>query len=373
MKLAFLQDVYGYQGPFATVYLDTSADAEDAAKAVQLRWRSAREQLVNAGADEQTLRALDETVDRHEYRIGQRGQVLVATGGEVVFGEELPQPPTDASDDEKVHFGTLPHLLPYLRLRASRIPHVVALVDHVEAELTIVAAGAEPRTRKVQGGDHPVHKAHTGTNDENEQRFQNAVEEQWLHNAKEAAEEIGKQAMRVGAEVVVLAGDPKQRKLVHENLPGGVRDRTVQTETGYPDRNASGEGLRREVADTVDSAVSAHVDEAVSEFEQQRGRQERAVEGWRSVVEALQRGQVRTVLWGRPESVSWLHVGPVPNQVALDERELTDMGVSSPGHAPASAAVVWAAAGTDADLVLVDPEKVELTEGIGAVLRYTTT
>ncbi|MEU6131769.1 hypothetical protein ABZ805_21560 [Saccharopolyspora sp. NPDC047091] len=371
MKLAFLQDVYGYQGPFATVYLDTSADAEDAAKAVQLRWRSARERLADAGADEATLRALDETVDRHEYRIGHRGQVLVATAGEVVFGEELPQPPDDASDDEKVHFGTLPHLLPYLRLRASRIPHVVALVDHVDAELTVVAAGAEPRTRRVQGGDHPVHKAPAGADELNEQRFQNKVEEQWLRNAKDAAEEIGKQAMRIGAELVVLAGDPQQRKLVHDNLPGGVRERTAQTDAGHLDQGDSAEGLRGEVAETVDAAVSAHVDEAVREFEQQRGRDERAAEGWTAVLAALQRGQVRTVLWGSPESVSWLHVGPVPNQVALHERELTDMGVSSPGSAPASAAVVWSAAGTDADLVLVDPDEVKLTDGIGAVLRYT--
>ena len=49
MKLAFLQDVYERPGPFATVYLDTSADAEDAAKAVRLRWRSAREQLAGDG------------------------------------------------------------------------------------------------------------------------------------------------------------------------------------------------------------------------------------------------------------------------------------------------------------------------------------
>ncbi|MFR9729321.1 hypothetical protein ACL03H_08835 [Saccharopolyspora sp. MS10] len=370
MKLGFLQDVYGYQGPFATVYLDTSADAEDAGKALQLRWRAARERLADAGADESTLRALDESVDRHEHRIGQRGQVLVATAGEVIFGEELPQPPREAADGEQVHFGTLPNLLPYLRLRASRIPHVVALVDHVDAELTIVAAGAEPRTRKVHGGDHPVHKARGGAGELNEMRAQNAVEEQWRHNAKEAAEEIAKQAMRIGAELVVLAGDPQQRGLVHENLPGGVRERTVQTEAGHPDGTSSGESLRREVGDTVESAVNARVDEVVHEFEQQRGRQERAVEGWRPVVDALQRGQVETVLWAGPESVSWLHVGPVPNQVALERGELTDMGVSQPGEAPASAAVVWSAAGSDADLVLVDPEKVELAEGIGAVLRY---
>lgn len=34
MKLAFLQEIYRSPGPFATVYLDTSADAEDAGKEI---------------------------------------------------------------------------------------------------------------------------------------------------------------------------------------------------------------------------------------------------------------------------------------------------------------------------------------------------
>jgi len=372
MKLAFLQDVYERPGPFATVYLDTSADAEDAAKAVQLRWRSAREQLAEQGADEATLRALDEVVDRHEQRTGRRGQVLVATGGEVVFSEELPEPPQDASDDELVHYGTLPYLMPYLRMRAAHVPHVVAVVDHVEAELTVAPSGAEPQSRRVRGGDHPVHKAHVGSHHENEKNLQYHVEEQWKENAREAAEEIAKQAMRIGAETVVLAGDPQQRKLVHESLPTGVRERTVQTEAGHTDRKSSGESLRREVDDTVWATVETRADASIREFEQERGRHERAAEGWRQVVTALQRGQVQTLLWSGSGEVSWLHVGPVPNQVAMERHELTDMGVASPGTAPASAAVAWAAAGTDAEMVMVDPDKFELDGGIGAILRFPT-
>lgn len=371
MKLAFLQDVYERPGPFATVYLDTSANSEDASKEVQLRWRSAREQLADQDADEATLRALDEVVDRHEYRVGRRGQVLVATGGEVVFSEELPEPPQAAPDDELVHYGSLPYLMPYLRLRAAHVPHVIAMVDHVEAALTIAPSGAEPQTRRVRGGDHPVHKAHLGGDSQNEKTIQHHVEEQWKQNAREAADEIAKQAMRIGAETVVLAGDPQQRKLVHEALPGNVRERTVQTEAGHLDRKSSDEGLRREVDDTVWATVETRADASIREFEQERGRSERAAEGWAGVIAALQRGQVRTLLWSGVESVSWLHVGPVPNQLALEQQELLDMGVASPGTAPASASVAWAAAGTDAELVLVDPEKVELDGGIGAILRYS--
>ena len=77
MRLGFLQSVYEQQGPFATVYLDTSGDAEDAGKAIQLRWRQARERLAQRGADEKLLRAVDEELEQPQSRSGQRGEVIL--------------------------------------------------------------------------------------------------------------------------------------------------------------------------------------------------------------------------------------------------------------------------------------------------------
>lgn len=373
MKLAFLQDVYEHAGPFATVYLDTSADAEDASKAIELRWRSAREQLVEQGADELTLQAIEETIGDHQWRTGHRGRLLVAAQGRVVFSDELPQPPTDFSDDERVHFGSLPHLMPYLRLRGARIPYVVAVVDHEGGDITTVNATRQSGGTEVHGDGTPIHKARaSGMGDERGQ--QRVVEEQWLRNATQVAGEIDKQALRIGAEAIVLAGDVQQRKLVHEQLRKGLQDRVLGTEASHRGRDATDEGLQQEISASIQSAVEARTDETLQEFERERGEHDRAVQGWRSTVGALQRGQVRTLLRTTSsggEPVDTLRIGPAANEVAMDATVLEEMGVDSSDSVPADAALLRALIGTDAELVLVDPEKVELDGGVGAVLRYS--
>ena len=370
MKLSYLQQVYENPGPFATVYLDTSAGAEDAAKAIELRWRSTRERLAEQGADTGTLDAMTRHISDHEWRTGHRGQILVAQQGEVVLSDELPQPPGEISAEEQAYFGAVPHLMPYLRMRGPRIPHVVAIVDHIGAQIRVVHATQESECTSVAGDDHPVHKT---TGDEtSEQHFQRSVEEQWKANAALVGEEITKHAMHIGAKAIVLAGDPRQRTLVHEQIGGNVRDTVVETEAGHSDRKASDEYLQHQVAETVDSILRSRVDERVGEFEQQRGEHQRAVEGWQGVREALRREQIQTLLWAdrAPESsVDRLSIGPNSCDVGRDE---VDLGVAAIGSAPASAAVVRALVGTSAELILVDPEKVELTDGIGGILRYTT-
>lgn len=370
MKLGYLQDVYERRGPFVTVYLDTSADTEDAAKAIELRWRAARERLAERGAEEADLRAIAEHIGEHGWRTGHRGQVLVAVNGEVILSDELPQPPGENPSEDLVHVGPLPHLMPYLRLRGPRIPHVMAIVDHIGGDLTIVHATREAVTESVDGDEHPVHKARAG-HKENEQTKQNAVEELWKANAGKVADEIAKQAMSIGAKAIVLAGDVQQRKLVHEQLDKGAQDKVVETDAGHRDRKSSAEVVKREVADTVRATIEARINERLQEFEQERGRKERAVEGWQPILEAMRHGQVQTLLWTGQEEIENLAVGPGPTDVAADEQALRASGIEPLGTVPASAAVVRTLAGTSAELVLADPEKVELAEGVGAILRYT--
>ncbi|RCW43953.1 hypothetical protein DFQ14_10598 [Halopolyspora algeriensis] len=373
MKLGFLQDVYEQSGPFATVYLDTSSDVENAPKEVGLRWRSARESLADQGADEATLQAIEERIGEHQWReSGRRGQLVVAAQGRVLLNDELPQPPTEFPADEQVFFGPLPHLMPYLRMRSARIPHVVAVVDHSGADITSVNAARESDSTTVESGGVPLRKSHTA-GEGNEQRHHHAVEERWQHNAADMAAEIETRALRISAEAIVLAGDVQQRKLVQEQLRKGLQDMVVQTGASSRDRKESGKNLDEEVSEVVRSAVESRVDEMVREFERERGEHDRAVEGWEATVGSLQRGQVRTLLrtptsGGAP--VDELYIGPGANEVALEDRTLREMGVSDSSSAPADAAILRGLIGTDAEIVLVDADRIELSGGIGAVLRF---
>src|SRR5437764_25788 len=99
------------RGRRVTSYPSVATDlrnAEDAPKAVRLRWRSAREDLVRQGADEGTLRAIDGTIGDHRWQSGRRGQAIIANRSGVVLTDELPDPPADSAREQLVHFGSLP-------------------------------------------------------------------------------------------------------------------------------------------------------------------------------------------------------------------------------------------------------------------------
>ncbi|WP_233575947.1 baeRF2 domain-containing protein [Saccharopolyspora rhizosphaerae] len=357
-----LQHVYQRPGPFVTAYLDTSGDAEDAAKAIELRWRAVREGLQEQGADDADLTAIEEHVREHRAQTGQRGQVLVAEGGEVVLQDELPAPPTDLPAEEQAYVGPLPHLMPYLRRCMTKVPFLIADVEHTGADLTLVRGPGETDEIRVDGEQHPVHKTRSG-DEENHQRFHMAVEERWKRNAEATAGEITERARKIGAQAVVLTGEDQQRSLVHALL-GDAQDLVVEPQS----RQVSREELRQEITRAVHAA---QISEVVEEFRREAGRGGRAVEGWQDTVEALRRGQVRTLLWTTDDDHAGdLHIGAGPMELAADERSIKETGGEIIGDVPASAAVVRALAGADAGLVITDPDAVDLTGGIGAVLRY---
>ncbi|SFT07656.1 hypothetical protein [Saccharopolyspora flava] len=360
MEIGSLQHVFERPGPFVTAYLDTSGDAEDAAKAIELRWRAVRERLQEQGADASALDAIEAHVREHRAQTGRRGQVLVARDDQVVLQDELPEPPTDLPTEDQAHVGPIPHLMPYLRRCMTTVPFLIADVDRTGADLTLVRGPGEVERVRVDGENHPVHKTRAG-DEENHQRFHMSVEERWKRNAEASAGEIAERASKIGALAIVLTGEDQQRALVRDLL--GEQDRVIEPDS----RAASPEQLRREVTRRVHDAEIADV---VEEFQREAGRGERAVEGWQDTVEALRRGQVRTLLWTADDHAGDLHVGSAATELAADERALTDSGGEVVGDAPASAAVVRALAGTDADLVITEPDAIDLTGGIGAVLRY---
>ena len=59
MQLSFLRPLYDRPGPWCSVYVDASADTEDAHAALALRWRALARQLTDQGADEATVAALE--------------------------------------------------------------------------------------------------------------------------------------------------------------------------------------------------------------------------------------------------------------------------------------------------------------------------
>jgi hypothetical protein len=118
------------------------------------------------------------------------------------------------------------------------------------------------------------------------------------------------------------------------------------------------------IAEVADRRISAALDRF--------GMQEDVGGGLDAVVSALQRNQVDTMLIvDDPSSTDQLWIGPDPTEIASDPGQLAAMSVDDPLRVRDDAALIRALVGTDAELTVLGPEEApDLTDGIGAVLRY---
>ncbi|GAA3752398.1 baeRF2 domain-containing protein [Salinactinospora qingdaonensis] len=366
MDLSFLMPVYGFPAPIVSVYINVSRDAEDADHAIDVRWSKARDELAAQGADTQTLSALDTVIGRRRGPPGPCGQIAFAAHGEVTFDMLVSKPP----QDYVIGVGPLPHPMPYLKHRGQHVPYVLAVVDSIGADITTVDAGGAHHESQVEGEEHPTHKPREGA--EHHKQMQRAVEEQIKHNAERVAREIERFARTSHAEVIVIAGEVQVRGVVYDKLPEGLRGRAVKAEAGSRAAGADNTALHTEVGERLDEHAGEQVRAVVNAYERGRGNEERVTEGLAAVSYALQRGQVDTLLWsvasGGEDREVW--IGPRPEQVALTEKELHDIGVAEPVRERADAALIRAATKTGANLVFVPEERTRFYEGIGALLRF---
>ena len=118
--------------------------------------------------------------------------------------------------------------------------------------------------------------------------------------------------------------------------------------------------------------------EVMDSYSQARGKDADGADGIDAVVQMLQRGQVQDVLLRDDPSSTWtLWVGPDALQLAGSREDLLEMGVQEPVEVRADAALVRAAVGGGAGLVLVpgtrqdETDELELADGVGAILRWS--
>ncbi|MGK5685403.1 Vms1/Ankzf1 family peptidyl-tRNA hydrolase [Actinoplanes sp. URMC 104] len=360
MDLSFLRPLFSRPGPWASIYLDASRDDENAQHQIELRFRALAEQLTEAGADEATVAAMREAVLTQAYGTGRYGLAVFATEGSVELVEPLSAPPPA----DTALWGPLPHAMPLVASRGEEVPYVRVQADHTGGEVVAVSADGVPRTRHVKGSQSfPLRKVNAGG--WRHLRYLHAVDDAWKRNAGDVAAAATDLADRVGAEVILVTGDPRSRPYVVEALPKRWADRIVTADlTG--DSDALDDVTVQAIADAADRQTRAVIDR----FEAQAGSGGGST-GLADVVTHLTRGQVDTVLLvDDPSSTDRLWIGPDdPTLISADAELLRSSGID-PVEVRADAALVRAIAGTDAALVLVAPEEVKLTDGIGAVLRY---
>lgn len=359
MRLDSLHHLYERPDNYASVYLDPSRAVEEGAETVALRWRAARQHLSDAGADDATLSALAQVVTDPAH--SAPGLAAFASAGTVAFAASLPNPPRrDIS-----RYAPLPHLMPLLAQRPPQVPHVQVRADRAGGEVVAVRMPEDVTKEAVAGDNWPVHKTRVGG--WSQARYQRSAEEAWAANAKQLAEAVTSAAAQIQAELIVVGGDVRARSLLLEHLSTPLRESAV-----IVDREVGADSAL--MADAAEEAVQARTDtETRRRLEDFRARlgTGQATEGLAETLAALRDGQASDVfIADDPTSTDRAWIGPGPAEVAASEAELRERGVEQIAEDRADAAIIRAAAWTDAELHLVPDGEQPPRHGIGALLRY---
>lgn len=356
MDTTSLTSLFRSPGPFATVVTDVGHDSENGAHEHELRVRAACDELREQGAEASVIEAVAERLGELVDQPSPVGRVVVATPADIAY-DELARVQVDRP---VATWGTLPDLATWIAHRDAATSFVLAVVGHEGGEVAVYDSDlSEPEQQTTEGGaTENVHQV--GADDWGALKYQHRTENVWAHNADDVAERIASH-VRAGHRLVLLAGDPKSKALVHERLDDSQAT-VVQLDTGSRGDDGGDEALDRAVRRVLlDQAVERRV-ARVHELRERLGRGEAVATGVRDVADAFVRGQVDTLLLDPdPASELELDLSDHPG-LALGE-------VASDGPVRADQALVAAAVLTDAEVGVL-PSGTMGGAPVAALLRW---
>jgi peptide subunit release factor 1 (eRF1) len=183
-----------------------------------------------------------------------------------------------------------PHIYPLLRLMDQYPPYAVLVADTNAARLFVFGRGTTLRSERVEG----VKTTRTSMGGWSQMRYQRHVDNYHLQHAKEVVAALDAAVRQDGVEQIVLAGDEVIIPLLREQLPPHLAERIVdilRLDITTPERavlEATTEAVRRHDARTDAEQVREMLD-------QYRSGQ-LGVVGMEATLQALERGQVDTLL-----------------------------------------------------------------------------
>ena len=348
-------------GPFLSAYMTTEATVENAAQRAEVRWRSVRDSLAAEGAPDEVLGAVDPLVaDAHLQ--GEGLGVIVRDDG-AVHVEHHPRPPAV----DRARWAPTPSLVPLLGWRQAAPAHVVVVADRKGADIVAVRGEGFQLRREAGGDDYPIRKVNAGG--WSQRRHQERAENTWTENAEAAARQVTALAERVGARLIVVAGDVRAATLLRGALPTEFLDR-VREAGGGRSADGSSDHLAAEVADLVERAVVADTGALMEKFAEERGQADRAADGVEATLRALAASQVEVLLvHDDPDDARPAWFGADPTVVSANRADLASMGVDDPTEGPVVDVAVRAALATGAGIRVI-PRDMAPTEGLGAILRW---
>ena len=359
-----LASLFGDDGPFVTVYLDTQAQTENAAQKTTVRWTNARRDLEEAGAPDAALAPIDTLIVDGAHTDGQTLAVISSPEGLLYVGHE-PEPPKR----DLARVAPLPSIGTLLEWRQQSPAHVVVLADRRGADIVAVRYEQPEIERQVETpADEPdLRKSAPGG--WSQRRYQQRAENAWDATAEEVAAAVTKLAKRVDARFIAVAGDVRVVPMLRDALAPELQAKLVEVEGGRGQDGSDG-AIAEQVVRCAATVAAEDTVAVLQKFREELGQHDRAADGVARTIEALQRAQVDILLvHDDPDDSRSVWFGPEAVHVATDAATLKAMGVDSPQEGRLVDVLIRSAFGTGAGVRIV-PSGGGPTDGAGAILRF---
>lgn len=361
MNLAQLQHLYTHDGPFVSLHLDVTRDAEDAQHQIEAAWAKERSTLAEAGAADSILDQLGELVTQPTHLQGEVRRTVVADDHEILFDDIRAG---HGAKNEVATRGPLPDLSGWLAQVDGEVPFILVLADREGADIAAYRAWSRPEVEHedVQGSSLHITKVPLGG--WSHKRFQRRAEEVWRANADEVAEAVRHLWAQYKPRVVIVAGEVRARAEVLAALNDGGDLVTEEVEGGGRAAGSSDEAVSQDALAVLAQLRERDREQIVDALGAAAGQGTSVARGLPDVVGALVQGRVERLL---------VDLDAAATQT-VDQRDYPGLGLpgaaSEAGRLRADQVLVAAGASTDTSLSLL-PADLLGGEGIAALLRWS--
>jgi hypothetical protein len=289
--------------------------------------------------------------------------------GEVVVNEVLPGA---LAGPEIISKDDVPNLLPLIKHHPDGFAYLVVEASRDEGEIRLYRAGAPDveQSQHVQGDDDALKKVPVGGWSQG--RYQRHTEEVWRRNADQVANEVDKLVRERQVKLVILSGDIRARQLVADQLAEASKAVLATIDSHTLAAGSDREKFEDEVNSLVAQQWADEQQQLMERLAEQEGQANpQSANGIGAVVHALQQAQVSELILddGALADHSLLALSAEP-WVAASEGEA--LGADVVAKVPAPAALLRAAALTDARVQLVPAGALSDGVHVAALLRWPT-
>lgn len=355
MRLRAVKDIVAEPGPYVTVHAEVGRASENARQQLDARWTTLRHALDDEDVSEEVVERLGEKFAEPPATYDDAFRTIVVTRDKVLFDDVVPG---DSPVPEGVEAGLLPDLGPWLAASDGRAGFALAICDREGGDVSWHRSAYDPARQASEAGGRTLHEHKVGA-EFTEPQYQRHSEETWQANARNVAAELRSLAKRAGTRAIVLAGDPRIRSMVADEIGEG-RLPVVEVESGNRAEGSSPEVMWREIEEALAAQVAREEAELVDRLGAGEGQAGATARGLEPVLESFVNGQVATLLVDFDE----IREHPVDTR-AHPGLPLPD-GVS--GSLPADRVLLALAATTDADIVHIDSQRIG--GPVAALLRW---